>query len=296
MDGRLTLLSEKTSTAPFFANSLVLHRIPRFRPVDFFDIMLVTAGTGSQVSYRVSPPRSRALHAGSIALYRPVDDLLLVASAPEGIAVVYVSFPVGEWTTFASMVGLDPGWSSADEPPMADADLRDPGARAPFDRAVERYRSGTPTSLDLVRFWIDVIPTLFPASEPRIAGRGAPDWLTVALERMRDEDNLRIGVPRLLDLVRVSAPHLSATVRRYFGRTPTVLVLEMRLQHAAVLLGTSTESVGQIAQRCGFRSFAYFSTAFRAHYGISPRDYRAKARTRFIANAETTRTRDRRET
>jgi AraC-like DNA-binding protein len=60
-----------------------------------------------------------------------------------------------------------------------------------------------------------------------------------------------------------------------------VLVTELRLRHAAILLSTTSESIGSIARRCGFTSVAYFSTCFRREHGLTPREYRARAFGRF---------------
>ena len=36
------------------------------------------------------------------------------------------------------------------------------------------------------------------------------------------------------------------------------------------------ETVLTIASRCGFQSLSYFNRAFKAHFGMTPRDYRKK--------------------
>ncbi len=54
---------------------------------------------------------------------------------------------------------------------------------------------------------------------------------------------------------------------------------DMRLERAKeLLLLESSLSVGEIAQRCGFRDPLYFSTAFRRDTGMSPLEYRKRTR------------------
>jgi AraC-like DNA-binding protein len=286
MGARLARMADKTSSAPFFANAIHVRNVPRFRPFDFFDIVAVVGGEGRQISYPPSGrPRTRPLRPGTMVLYRPVDDVRLTGMGPDGMDLKYVSFPAAEWTTFANMVGVDPAWSTSPEPPRASFDPADRDALRPLDTAIDRFLA-RPSSLDLVRFWIDVIPMMFPESHPRLPGAGAPLWLVDGVEAMRAEENLRRGLPRLLELAHVTAPHLSVTTRRFFGKTPTELVLELRLRHAAILLATTADSVGGIAQRCGFKSFAYFSTSFRRQHQLTPREYRTRSIGRFVRLAQ----------
>lgn len=48
----------------------------------------------------------------------------------------------------------------------------------------------------------------------------------------------------------------------------------IRLQHAALELTTTDDSVTEIALRCGFSDSNYFKDAFKKKYGITPRAYR----------------------
>ena len=52
-----------------------------------------------------------------------------------------------------------------------------------------------------------------------------------------------------------------------------------RLERAARELGDSrfaSQTIGEIAMRCGFKNFQHFSKLFRAHFGRSPSDCRAR--------------------
>jgi AraC-like DNA-binding protein len=274
MEARVIRLGGKTG-APYYAREMTLHRTGRYRARDFFDVVAIVAGEGWHVSYaEAGEPRTQRLSAGQMVLYRPIDDLNITGAPPQGMSVKFVSFPAAEWETFANMVGIDLRWMTAPEPPITTFDIHDESVIQPFDVAIERFHH-EPTALDLVQFWIGIIPTMFPGSQRRLPGAGAPAWLIESIESMREEQNLRGGVARLLALAHVSPAHLAVTVRRYFDKTPTELVLHLRLRHATLLLSAGSESVGEIAVRCGFGSFAYFSTAFRRQYHVTPREYRA---------------------
>ena len=44
----------------------------------------------------------------------------------------------------------------------------------------------------------------------------------------------------------------------------------------AEALQATDETVLTIASRCGFENLSYFNRAFKAHFGMTPREYRKK--------------------
>ncbi|WP_110642854.1 GlxA family transcriptional regulator [Salinicola sp. CPA57] len=79
------------------------------------------------------------------------------------------------------------------------------------------------------------------------------------------ELSAHLGISRR-QLERLFKKHLQAVPSRYY--------LNLRLQQARRLLRESDQAVGEIALAHGFSSGAHFSTAYRHHFGISPRDER----------------------
>lgn len=79
------------------------------------------------------------------------------------------------------------------------------------------------------------------------------------------ELSAHLGISRR-QLERLFKKHLQAVPSRYY--------LNLRLQRARKLLRESDQAVGEIALAHGFSSGAHFSTAYRHHFGISPRDER----------------------
>jgi AraC family transcriptional regulator of arabinose operon len=54
--------------------------------------------------------------------------------------------------------------------------------------------------------------------------------------------------------------------------------IEVRLATAKERILYSSFTLEQIAESCGYASYSYFHRMFRAHFGISPKDYRLRAR------------------
>ena len=59
-----------------------------------------------------------------------------------------------------------------------------------------------------------------------------------------------------------------------FGKTAMAYKNGLLLLHACDLLADNVYSVGEVAERCGFRDALYFSTAFKREVGMSPLAYR----------------------
>jgi AraC-like DNA-binding protein len=81
----------------------------------------------------------------------------------------------------------------------------------------------------------------------------------------------------LSDLARaahVSAEHLCRLFRRSLNAGPLECLRLARLDRAAALVGRSNLTFKEIAETTGFANPFHFSTAFKATYGIPPREYR----------------------
>jgi AraC-like DNA-binding protein len=244
------------------------------RRSDYFEILAVQAGRGWHVLSTTTRRGEREdLLPGQMFALRPSDVHEFGSEDPDGVSLVYVDFSVSSWHELTAVSDLDEAWSSASEVPRATVAI--PEGLRPFHDAVVAVRRG-PTPFDMMRFWADVVPVFVAADRDR-QRRGLPSWLSASLDAMREESNLRGGVARLLSLSHVSAAHLSRSMRQHLGVTPTELVTELQLRHAATLLTTTRESVGIIAARCGFANPNYLSTRFRALYAIPPTEYRRRA-------------------
>lgn len=61
-----------------------------------------------------------------------------------------------------------------------------------------------------------------------------------------------------------------------YAASPMACINQLRLQRAAVLLEGTRESVARIGEAVGFANPFYFSSAFKAYYGVSPRAWRSR--------------------
>lgn len=126
--------------------------------------------------------------------------------------------------------------------------------------------------------------------------------LLVAVNRMAEQDSQRFeassrssrmvaaaiayvnehyGEPLSLELLAeqcyVSKYHLSHEFNRHVGTSVHRYILKKRLLNARQLMGQG-ESPSRVYARCGFSDYPGFYRAFRAEYGVAPREYALSVR------------------
>ena len=92
-------------------------------------------------------------------------------------------------------------------------------------------------------------------------------------ERYGDPD---LRLPQMTDVMALSERPLQRKLKALIGRTPIEYLRAYRLAKAGELLREGL-SVAEVAERTGFSSQAYFATCFKAHFGVTPSDYRSGA-------------------
>lgn len=235
---------------------------------DFHEVVLVTEGHGTHRVAGAATPLRR----GDLVLVRPHDEHEFTGS----LSFINIAFPTEQWRVFTDIAGVASArdWDLQENPPV----VHDTTDRLldPFAAALAVYAKGPPRPLNAIRLWTAALDCLEQAAGADHDAR--PGWLVQACASFASEDNLRAGLPRLLQLAAVSHGHLARSMATFYGSTPVEFVNERRLAHASVLLTTTTEPVGTIALRCGFTSQSYFGRCFRRRYACTPREYRLRAR------------------
>ena len=102
------------------------------------------------------------------------------------------------------------------------------------------------------------------------------------LEQVRDAVDAHLSDPEfgtdwLADEVALSRRQLERRLASILGESPAALIRRLRLERASQLLRARAGSVSEIAYSVGFSSAAYFTRAFRKHFGESPTTHAARA-------------------
>jgi len=116
------------------------------------------------------------------------------------------------------------------------------------------------------------------AGEPPLppSSRAAAALARRAKELFADRGEL-IALAELAELLDVSPAHLTDSFRRAEGVPIVRYQIQLRLARALRELPTAND-LAALAVGLGFASHSHFSTAFRAHTGLTPSQYRAAAR------------------
>jgi len=72
----------------------------------------------------------------------------------------------------------------------------------------------------------------------------------------------------------VTPDHFGLLCQKHLGQTPMRLVRRLRMDHAADMLLNSDYSIEEISTNVGYNTAFSLSSAFKRHYGMSPRQYR----------------------
>ena len=78
----------------------------------------------------------------------------------------------------------------------------------------------------------------------------------------------------LAGLCSLSVSHFIRTFYQYTGYTPHEFLLLFRIRQAKQLLLTTSKSVEEISELCGFNSASHFARAFKSQEHISPSQFR----------------------
>ncbi|MBQ7640728.1 MAG: helix-turn-helix domain-containing protein [Bacteroidales bacterium] len=68
----------------------------------------------------------------------------------------------------------------------------------------------------------------------------------------------------------ISRVHLSRKLKALSASSPSDMIKARRMEAAATMLRSGEKNMATVAAACGFASPAYFSSAFKAFYGVSP--------------------------
>lgn len=89
---------------------------------------------------------------------------------------------------------------------------------------------------------------------------------------IRDELNVE-KICANLDMSRVKLYSIS---KEAYGMGIAEYIRKTRVLAAQKMLANSNERIGEIADKCGFYDYNYFTKIFKKHTGLTPRDYRKK--------------------
>lgn len=100
------------------------------------------------------------------------------------------------------------------------------------------------------------------------------------------ENNLEepLSTDELAQLVSISRRHLERLFKKHLSALPSRFYMQMRLDRARHLLRDTDLSIVEVSMSAGFSSASHFSTTYRSHFGITPRQERGRSTSVASAN------------
>ncbi|MBQ2967856.1 MAG: helix-turn-helix transcriptional regulator [Clostridia bacterium] len=85
-----------------------------------------------------------------------------------------------------------------------------------------------------------------------------------------------INLSHILQKSGYAEDYIRAKFKKITGKTPNAFLTELRIKHATFLIEiyANTFSLQQIAERCGYTDYIYFSKKFKVVMGMSPSEYK----------------------
>ena len=101
-----------------------------------------------------------------------------------------------------------------------------------------------------------------------------PEWLTSTVEKTRSEMRFAEGISGMVEISGKTREHLTRSLKKYFGKSPSEFINELRLNYIANMLRNSNHKILDIIYGSGFNTVSHASTLFFKQYGVSMSDYR----------------------
>ncbi|MDX6767572.1 MAG: AraC family transcriptional regulator [Candidatus Methylacidiphilales bacterium] len=217
---------------------------------------------------------SRPLRSGMMVLTR-AEDRHAFSAAREGTSVDFVNFafPVFVWSRLKRRFPRLRGHYFDRRPIDQRVHWLNPAELARLRVLSHELQAGNQDEFNTETFLAGVI-SLLSGCERQKPASVMPAWLAGACKGIREPVRFAGGTRAFATLAGRSPEHLARSLKRHLGRTPTEVVNEARLDHAALLLCTTGRGILDIAAECGFENAGHFYALFRARFQMTPRRYR----------------------
>lgn len=124
----------------------------------------------------------------------------------------------------------------------------------------------------LSRIWLKLFDLARPGMQQ--GGKNSDDKIKALMVYIHEHYQDPIRVEELAESVHISKRACFRLFQDNLHTTPVEYIRSYRLQTACQMLVNTTDSVTQIAYRCGLGSSSYFGKVFREAYHCTPMEYR----------------------
>jgi transcriptional regulator GlxA family with amidase domain len=99
-----------------------------------------------------------------------------------------------------------------------------------------------------------------------------------AISIMHESVAAQLSMSTLSSRVNLSSERLRQLFKKETGLSPTQYLRDLRMQRAAMLLGSTFLSVKEITASCGIKDVSHFVRDFKRQHGSTPTVFRERSR------------------
>lgn len=143
------------------------------------------------------------------------------------------------------------------------------GSCSSFDEIWRRFSSVA----DAKAFFSGAFSRLVSAMHTDAPSAGYSHYVRQTLRRIQTDYADELSVSEIAEQLGISSNYLSKLFKEETGTGFAVYLTDYRIERSIALMKEHTLPLSQIAERCGFRQYTYFTNVFKKKTGKSPRAY-----------------------
>jgi AraC family L-rhamnose operon transcriptional activator RhaR len=251
---------------------------------DFFELALVTQGTGLHVTDAGDEPVARGtavfVAPGVSHGYKMCDDMIVyncflrVETAQFDLPWASRDGRLGRLFSPVGLVPRLPVVVTLDEAALVECiDHLDAIRQClPAERSEAHDLGHLLLVLDVLASRLEVDQAHLAAVDPR-----APQLVATAIDVLSRDLSRHWTLDELAAQLCIGPFYLVRLFKRWAGMPPIAYANRRRAERAAVLLSTTDDPVAAIGAQVGWADPSHFSRRFRREFGVGPRDYRNRS-------------------
>lgn len=155
----------------------------------------------------------------------------------------------------------------------------DPEIRHCITAVLLELKHGEPGSTEIVNSFMTILFSLLArernCQDAGPSGSGTASASVVSILDYISLHYMDLTLEKTADRFHFSPNYLTRLLKKYTGKTFISIILELKLEHAAMLLKNTPLPITQAASASGFQNMNYFYKLFKKKYGCTPKQFRA---------------------